>query len=113
MYPLKRACSDVFTWMPDLNHIPDAAMTAAVLAPGDQHIAQHRASWRVKDNYTAMATQLRELGATVEELADYLQGHATPAGNCSTGQSLTVLRIIDAGHVLFPCRARRRSCSHQ
>jgi 3-phosphoshikimate 1-carboxyvinyltransferase len=61
----------------DLNHIPDAAMTAAVLAlfaDGPSTI-RNVASWRVKetDRLTAMATELRKLGAVVEEGADYVR----------------------------------------
>jgi 3-phosphoshikimate 1-carboxyvinyltransferase len=60
----------------DLNHIPDAAMTAAVLAlfaDGPSRL-RNIASWRVKetDRIAAMATELRKLGATVEEGSDYL-----------------------------------------
>ncbi len=61
----------------DLNHIPDAAMTAAVLAlfaDGPSTI-RNIASWRVKetDRIAAMATELRKLGAEVEEGRDYLR----------------------------------------
>jgi 3-phosphoshikimate 1-carboxyvinyltransferase len=61
----------------DLNHIPDAAMTAAVLAlfaDGPSRL-RNIASWRVKetDRLAAMATELRKLGAQVEEGADFLQ----------------------------------------
>jgi 3-phosphoshikimate 1-carboxyvinyltransferase len=61
----------------DLNHIPDAAMTAAVLAlfaDGTSTI-RNVASWRVKetDRLAAMATELRRLGATVEEGPDSLR----------------------------------------
>jgi 3-phosphoshikimate 1-carboxyvinyltransferase len=60
----------------DLNHIPDAAMTAAVLALFAQGTSTLRniASWRVKetDRIAAMATELRKIGATVEEGSDYL-----------------------------------------
>jgi 3-phosphoshikimate 1-carboxyvinyltransferase len=66
----------------DLNHIPDAAMTAAVLAlfADGSSTLRNIASWRVKetDRLAAMATELRKLGATVEEGADYLR--VTPAG---------------------------------
>jgi 3-phosphoshikimate 1-carboxyvinyltransferase len=60
----------------DLNHIPDAAMTLAVVAlfaPGRSRL-RNIASWRVKetDRIAAMATELRKLGATVEEGADFL-----------------------------------------
>ena len=60
----------------DLNHIPDAAMTAAVLAlfADGKSTLRNIASWRVKetDRIAAMATELRKLGATVEEGPDYL-----------------------------------------
>jgi 3-phosphoshikimate 1-carboxyvinyltransferase len=60
----------------DMNHIPDAAMTLAVVAlfaEGTTKLA-NIASWRVKetDRIAAMATELRKLGATVEEGADYI-----------------------------------------
>lgn len=61
----------------DCNHIPDAAMTlavAALFAEGTTTLT-NIASWRVKetDRISAMATELRKLGATVEEGADYLR----------------------------------------
>jgi 3-phosphoshikimate 1-carboxyvinyltransferase len=61
----------------DLNHIPDAAMTAAVMAlfaDGPSTI-RNIASWRVKetDRIAAMATELRKLGADVEEGKDFLK----------------------------------------
>ncbi len=60
----------------DCNHIPDAAMTLAVMAlyANGTTTLRNIASWRVKetDRLTAMATELRKLGATVEEGADYL-----------------------------------------
>lgn len=60
----------------DLNHIPDAAMTlavAALFADGPCRL-NNIASWRVKetDRIAAMAIELRKVGATVEEGADYL-----------------------------------------
>jgi 3-phosphoshikimate 1-carboxyvinyltransferase len=61
----------------DLNHIPDAAMTAAVAALFAEGASTLRniASWRVKetDRIAAMATELRKLGAAVEEGADFLR----------------------------------------
>jgi 3-phosphoshikimate 1-carboxyvinyltransferase len=61
----------------DLNHIPDAAMTAAVLAlfADGPSTLRNIASWRVKetDRLAAMASELRKLGAEVEEGADYLR----------------------------------------
>jgi 3-phosphoshikimate 1-carboxyvinyltransferase len=61
----------------DLNHIPDAAMTAAVTAlfADGPSTLRNIASWRVKetDRIAAMATELRKLGAAVEEGADTLR----------------------------------------
>jgi 3-phosphoshikimate 1-carboxyvinyltransferase len=61
----------------DLNHIPDAAMTAAVLAlfANGPSTIRNVGSWRVKetDRLTAMATELRKVGAAVEEGVDYLR----------------------------------------
>lgn len=70
----------------DCNHIPDAAMTlaiAALYADGTTTL-RNIASWRVKetDRISAMATELRKVGATVEEGADYIRvtppAHLTP-----------------------------------
>lgn len=61
----------------DLNHVPDAAMTAAVMAlfADGPSTLRNIASWRVKetDRLSAMATELRKVGATVEEGPDYLR----------------------------------------
>ena len=61
----------------DCNHIPDAAMTLAILALFAEGTTTLRniASWRVKetDRITAMATELRKVGAIVEEGADYIK----------------------------------------
>ncbi len=61
----------------DCNHIPDAAMTLAVMAlyADGPSTLRNIASWRVKetDRIAAMATELRKLGATVEEGADYIR----------------------------------------
>jgi len=61
----------------DLNHIPDAAMTAAVLAlfARGPSTLRNIGSWRVKetDRIAAMAKELRKLGAEVEEGEDYLK----------------------------------------
>ena len=61
----------------DCNHIPDAAMTLAVTALFAEGATTLRniASWRLKetDRLTAMSTELRKLGATVEEGTDYLR----------------------------------------
>ncbi len=61
----------------DCNHIPDAAMTLAVVAlfADGSTMLRNIASWRVKetDRIAAMATELRKVGATVEEGADYIR----------------------------------------
>jgi 3-phosphoshikimate 1-carboxyvinyltransferase len=67
----------------DCNHIPDAAMTLAILAlfaqgnTNEERTTTLRniASWRVKetDRIAAMATELRKVGAIVEEGADYIK----------------------------------------
>jgi 3-phosphoshikimate 1-carboxyvinyltransferase len=55
----------------DCNHIPDAAMTLAVMAlyADGTTTLRNIASWRVKetDRIAAMAAELRKFGATVEE----------------------------------------------
>ncbi|MCY7318175.1 MAG: 3-phosphoshikimate 1-carboxyvinyltransferase, partial [Ramlibacter sp.] len=72
----------------DCNHIPDAAMTLAVMALYAQGTTTLRniASWRVKetDRLAAMATELTKLGATVEEGADFLR--ITPPDGPATGR---------------------------
>ncbi len=63
----------------DCNHIPDAAMTLAVMAlyADGPTTLRNIASWRVKetDRIAAMATELRKLGAEVEEGPDWLRVH--------------------------------------
>ena len=58
----------------DCNHIPDAAMTLAVMALYAQGttVLRNIGSWRVKetDRIAAMATELRKLGAQVQETPD-------------------------------------------
>ena len=70
----------------DCNHIPDAAMTLAVMAlyADGTTVLRNIASWRVKetDRIAAMTCELRKLGATVEEGADYLK--ITPPGEVAT-----------------------------
>lgn len=60
----------------DLNPIPDAAMTAAVLALFAEGTTTIRNiyNWRVKetDRLAAMSTELRKLGATVVEGVDFI-----------------------------------------
>lgn len=75
----------------DCNHIPDAAMTLAVLAlfADGTTTLRNIASWRVKetDRISAMATELRKVGATVEEGPDYIK--VTPP------EKLTPNAVID------------------
>lgn len=61
----------------DMNHIPDAAMTiatTALFAKGETLI-RNIYNWRVKetDRLNAMATELRKVGAEVEEGQDYIR----------------------------------------
>ena len=60
----------------DMNHIPDAAMTIAITALFARGTTTIRNvyNWRVKetDRLAAMATELRKVGAIVEEGEDYL-----------------------------------------
>lgn len=60
----------------DMNHIPDAAMTiatTALFAEGET-VIRNIYNWRVKetDRLSAMATELRKVGAEVEEGEDYI-----------------------------------------
>jgi 3-phosphoshikimate 1-carboxyvinyltransferase len=68
----------------DCNHIPDAAMTLAVMAlyADGPTTLTNIASWRVKetDRIVAMATECRKLGATVQEGPDWIKVHPLPAG---------------------------------
>lgn len=71
----------------DCNHIPDAAMTLAVMAlyADGTTTLRNIASWRVKetDRIAAMANECRKLGATVEEGADFIR--ITPPTAWTTG----------------------------
>ncbi len=74
----------------DCNHIPDAAMTLAVMALYAEGTTTLRniASWRVKetDRIVAMANELRTLGATVVEGADFISITPPPtAADWTTG----------------------------
>lgn len=61
----------------DANHIPDAAMTLAVMAlyADGPSVLRNIASWRVKetDRIDAMANELRKLGAQVETGTDFIR----------------------------------------
>jgi 3-phosphoshikimate 1-carboxyvinyltransferase len=71
----------------DCNHIPDAAMTLAVMAlyADGPTTLRNIASWRVKetDRIAAMATECRKFGAMVEEGSDYIR--ITPPAAWTTG----------------------------
>lgn len=61
----------------DMNHIPDAAMTiatTALFAKGET-VIRNIYNWRVKetDRLHAMATELRKIGAEVEEGQDFIR----------------------------------------
>ena len=61
----------------DMNHIPDAAMTIATVAlfAKGETVIRNIYNWRVKetDRLTAMATELRKVGAEVEEGEDFIR----------------------------------------
>ena len=61
----------------DMNHIPDAAMTIATTAlfANSETVIRNIYNWRVKetDRLTAMATELRKIGAEVEEGEDFIR----------------------------------------
>jgi 3-phosphoshikimate 1-carboxyvinyltransferase len=74
----RRNCADRLEGIElDCNHIPDAAMTLCVVAlfARGETLLTNIASWRVKetDRIKAMATELRKLGAQVEEGADFIR----------------------------------------
>jgi 3-phosphoshikimate 1-carboxyvinyltransferase len=76
----------------DCNHIPDAAMTLAVMAlyANGTTTLRNIASWRVKetDRIAAMAIGLRKLGAQVEEGADFIS--ITPPANVSVWKAASI-----------------------
>lgn len=61
----------------DCNHIPDAAMTLAMVAlfADGPSMLRNIGSWRVKetDRISAMATELRKVGAAVDEGDDWIR----------------------------------------
>lgn len=91
----------------DFNHIPDAAMTLAVVAlfaDGPSRL-RNIGSWRVKetDRIAAMATEMRKLGATVETGDDWLR--ITPP---SRWQEATIDTYDD--HRIAMCFALAAAC---
>jgi 3-phosphoshikimate 1-carboxyvinyltransferase len=76
----------------DCNHIPDAAMTLAIMALYAKGTTRLRniASWRVKetDRIAAMANELRKLGASVVEGADCIE--ITPPNTVADWRAATI-----------------------
>ena len=76
----------------DCNHIPDAAMTLAVMAlyADGTTTLRNIASWRVKetDRIAAMATELRKLGAAVEEGDDLIR--VTPPASAAQWRAASI-----------------------
>jgi 3-phosphoshikimate 1-carboxyvinyltransferase len=76
----------------DCNHIPDAAMTLAMMAMYADGTTTLRniASWRVKetDRIAAMANGCRKLGAIVEEGADFIR--ITPPENAHAWKRVSI-----------------------
>jgi len=67
----------------DCNHMPDAAMTLATMAlyAAGRTRLTHIGSWRVKetDRIAAMAAELRKLGASVVDGADFIEVEPPPS----------------------------------
>jgi len=76
----------------DCNHIPDAAMTLAVMAlyANGTSTLRNIASWRVKetDRIAAMTTELRKFGAVVEEGSDFIR--VTPPASAADWRAASV-----------------------
>ncbi len=81
----------------DCNHIPDAAMTLAVMAlyASGTTTLRNIASWRVKetDRLAAMATELRKLGAAVEEGVDFIR--ITPPASAADWRAASIRTYDD------------------
>ncbi len=76
----------------DCNHIPDAAMTLAVMAlyANGTSTLRNIASWRVKetDRIAAMTTELRKFGAVIDEGEDFIR--ITPPAHASDWRAASV-----------------------
>ena len=87
----------------DCNHIPDAAMTLAVMAlyADGTTTLRNIASWRVKetDRIAAMACELRKLGATVEEGADFIR--ITPPASSKEWKNASIHTYDDHRVAMF------------
>lgn len=81
----------------DCNHIPDAAMTLAVMALYAQGTTKltNIASWRVKetDRIDAMAAELRKLGAIVEDGHDWIS--VTPPASLADWRAASIATYDD------------------
>ena len=100
----------------DFNHIPDAAMTIAVAAlfADGTSVLRNIGSWRVKetDRIAAMATELRKLGATVEE-GDGFSAHHAARLRLRLRCRYRHLRRPPHGDVFFAGGLGRRDGAHQ
>ena len=80
---VRRGCWPLAGITLDCNHIPDAAMTLAVMALYADRPTRLTgiASWRVKetDRIAAMSVELRKLGATVLDGDDFIEVHPPAA----------------------------------
>ncbi|MEO6625209.1 MAG: bifunctional 3-phosphoshikimate 1-carboxyvinyltransferase/cytidylate kinase, partial [Burkholderiaceae bacterium] len=76
----------------DCNHMPDAAMTLAVMAlyADAPSTLRNIASWRVKetDRIAAMATELRKFGALVDEGPDFIR--VTPPDGAANWRAASI-----------------------
>lgn len=88
----------------DCNHIPDAAMTLAVVAlfANGTTALRNIGSWRIKetDRIAAMATELRKVGATVIEGEDFIS--ITPPNTEAAKTSSSGLGTIIASWLRSP-----------
>ncbi|MFZ5525993.1 MAG: 3-phosphoshikimate 1-carboxyvinyltransferase [Pseudomonadota bacterium] len=106
----------------DCNHIPDAAMTLAVMAlyaEGTTRLT-NIASWRVKetDRIAAMATELRKLGAVVTEGEDFIEVTPPAPGGWTHGSihtyddhRMAMCFSLAAFHPLAPTFAAEQTVS--
>ena len=104
----------------DCNAIPDAAMTlatTALFAEGTTTLS-NIASWRVKetDRIAAMATELRKLGARVEEGADFIRitppaaALLSPAGGIDTYDDHRIAMCFSLAALATPLRINDPAC---
>jgi 3-phosphoshikimate 1-carboxyvinyltransferase len=104
----------------DCNHIPDAAMTLAVVAlfANGVTILKNIASWKVKetDRLFAMATELRKLGAAVDEGPDFLRitppidGNITPLVAINTYNDHRMAMCFSLASLGAPVRINDPAC---